>query len=122
MKQYLSIAALAASVLGSSAAVATELPKKFWGEWISIDSSDALHMKLTGSAIAFDHPPSCEFTNIDPANEEATAFDVNWHCPDDAAGVETQMAFRLMRIWGKEALVVVNAETPTVISVYQRHR
>jgi hypothetical protein len=63
MKRYLAIRALAASVvavvgLGSSAAGARELPKRFWGEWIPIDSSPyPINMKLSSTAITFGQPP-----------------------------------------------------------------
>src|SRR5262249_47605991 len=108
---------------GSSAIAAAQLPKRFWGEWISIDGSDGgIHMKVSVAAITFGGLRSCKFTNVEVANEESTAFLVNWHCLGDAAGVEIKLGFRLMKIWGKEALVIVNAEDPTSVSVYQRQR
>jgi hypothetical protein len=128
MKRYLAIEAFAAAILvlvglGSSAGAA-ELPKRFWGKWITIDGSDPpADMTLSGTTITFGQPPpSCKFTKIDLANEERTAFSVNWHCPEQVAGVEIKTVFRLMKIWGKEALLIVNAENPETISVYQRRR
>jgi hypothetical protein len=122
MKTKLTAAAtLAVGLMFSAGAVAryTELPKRFWGEWIPIDGSYPVRMKLSGTTVNFG-PSPCRFTNIELANEEETAFDVKWHCPESAAGVETRTLFRLMKIWGKEALVSVNVEDPTAISVYQR--
>ena len=78
-------------------------------------------MKLNGTTITFKLlPPSCKFTDVAVANEDGTAFDVRWHCPDQAAGVEIKVAFCLARIHGKDTLMTANPENPTGISIYDR--
>jgi hypothetical protein len=55
-------------------------------------------------------------------NEEETAFELEWQCPDqppDVVNVDGKI-FKLMKIWGKEVLVTVSVQDPTGISVYQR--
>lgn len=99
----------------------TELPKRFWGEWI--DANDNMKMKVTADSILFgSSAPACKFTNIIVANEEETAFEVHWHCPASAAEVEIKTAWRLMKVWGKEVLVLVNYKHPTIVSIYRRAR
>jgi hypothetical protein len=104
----------------SSPSTTAELPNRFWGAWI--DAGDnPMKMTVTADGMLFGtSPPACKFTNIKVANEDGSAYEVNWHCPDSAPGVEIKMAFRLMRVRGKEVLVLVNTEEPTVVSVYER--
>jgi hypothetical protein len=43
-----------------------------------------------------------------------------WRCPDFRKGVVVKEILRLMKAWGKQVLVLVNAESPTAISIFQR--
>jgi len=104
----------------SSPPTTAEIPNRFRGEWIDA-GDDPMKMKVTADGILFGSPPAaCKFTNIKVANEDGAAYEVNWHCPDSVEGVEIKMVLRLMKVWGKEVLVLVNAEEPTVVSIYQR--
>lgn len=104
----------------TSSSSTTELPNRFRGAWI--DAGDnPMKMTVTADGISFGTPTSaCTFTDVKVANEEGSAFEVNWHCPDSAAGAVVKTAFRLMKVWGKEVLVLVNTEEPTIVSVYER--
>jgi hypothetical protein len=78
-------------------------------------------MKLSGTTVSHGGRMSCRFTNIEVTNEEETAFEVKWHCPDQPPDVNVDgEIFKLMKIWGKEVLVTVSVQDPTGVSVYQR--
>jgi hypothetical protein len=123
MKKFLMTVALCCL---SAPALAGDLPRQLQGEWQSIDGGWSHTMKLTRMTIDFSpyHSslPPCKFTDVKVANEDGDAFDVYWLCPGDAPGADKKVGFRLMKIWGKEALVSVSGDNPTGISVYQRRK
>ena len=99
-----------------------EIPNRFRGEWIDT-GDDPMKMRVSADGILFGSlQPVCKFTDIKVANEDGSAYEVNWHCPGSVAGVEIKMVFRLMKVLGKEVLVLVNAEDPINVSVYERAR
>jgi hypothetical protein len=101
--------------------VKIEIPDRFRGEWID-DNDDPMKMKVTADGIRFGSSPApaCKFTDVKVADENGLTYAVTWRCPDFREGVEVKEILRLMKAWGKQVLVLVNAESPTAISIFQR--
>jgi hypothetical protein len=110
---------LAAGFGFAGLAATVEISNQFRGQWIDA-GANPMKMTVAADGVLFgSSPPACKFTNLKVANEEGSAYEVNWHCPDSAAGVEIKTVWRLMKVLGKEVLVLVNAEEPSNISIYR---
>ena len=89
------------------------MPKKFQGTWIEAqDTTCPLFINANTVSHCTPHD-KLKLVSIMPGNEEFSAVIVTWLAP-----FPVKVIYRLIKSGGRQALVSVNAESPTSIQLF----
>jgi hypothetical protein len=111
------LATVAAAMLISTAAMADyslpSMPKKFQGTWTDAESPTC-PLFINANTVSHCSPNGkLRLVSIEPGDEELNTVTVTWLAPFPIKSV-----YRLIKSGGRQALVSVNAESPTSIGLF----
>ena len=111
------LATVAAAMLMSTAATADyslpAMPKKFQGTWIEAESPTC-PLFINANTVSHCSPNGkLRLVSIEPGDEELNTVTITWLAP-----FPIKVVYRLIKSGGRQALVSVNAESPTSIGLF----